>query len=64
MPCGFSGFFSSSGYGFDDINNGVEALWIRYGDFAQHFSVQVDFSFFKAVYELAISYTSLPAGCV
>jgi hypothetical protein len=55
---GFSGNGSSGG-----LDNSVKSLRVGYGDFAQHFAIQLDVGFFAAVDELAVSNVPLPTGC-
>jgi hypothetical protein len=49
--------------GFGSINDGVKTFRVCYGDFAQHLPVQDNVGLFAAVDKLAVSYSSLPAGC-
>jgi hypothetical protein len=45
------------------FNNSIECVWVSNGDFAEQFSVELNIGLFTAVDELAVSYTSLSAGC-
>jgi hypothetical protein len=52
VDCGFSGF-----------DDGIETVRVGNGDFAQHFTVQLNVCFLAAVDELAVPYATLSTGC-
>jgi len=56
------GFYSGD-CGSGSGNDSIEALWVGNSDFAEHFSVQSNVSFFAAIDEPAVSYAALAAGC-
>jgi len=44
------------------VSDSIEALRVSNSNFAQHLSVELNVSFFAAVDELAVSYSSLPTS--
>jgi len=52
----------STNSSFGSLNDIIEALWVSYGNFTQHLTVQLNVGFFAAIDELTVSYASLPAG--
>jgi hypothetical protein len=54
--------FSIDG-GSSGSNDCIKTSGVGYGNFAEHFPIQLDVCFLTAVDELAVSYASLPARC-
>jgi hypothetical protein len=57
----FFGFWSGD-FSFGRLNDSIEAIWVSYSNFTQHFTVQLNVGFFAAVDELAVPYAPLPTG--
>jgi hypothetical protein len=53
--------FFSRDSGFGRLDNGIETLWVGYGNFTEHLAVQLNIGFFATANELTIPYSALLA---